>query len=106
MGWQVALDPDIGDFWLPRSPLNVTGLERPAIVEAIAEARGQPTREAAEGSWRRVGSLVSEAYPYAFLWFFDVPFAVGPRLHGVEVDAAGWATGAHRWGVERAAPPP
>lgn len=106
MGWQVALDPDIGDFWLPRSPLNVTGLDRPGIAAAIAEARAAATREEAEESWRRVGTLVSEAYPYAFLWFFDVPFAVGPRLRGVEVDATGWATGAPRWGVDPAAPSP
>lgn len=106
MGWQVALDPDIGDFWLPASPLNVTGLERPAIADAISEARGRPTREAAEESWRRVGSLVSRAYPYAFLWFFDVPFAVGPRLRDVEVDATGWAGGAWRWGVAAEPTPP
>lgn len=99
MGWQVALDPDIGDFWMPGSPLNVTGLDRPAIREAIEAARAQPTVEAARQSWRRVGARVAEAYPYAFLWFFDVPFAVGPRLRGVEVSATGWATGAHRWGV-------
>lgn len=106
MGWQVALDPDIGDFWLPRSPLNVTGLDRLGIADAVAEARAAATREVAAESWRRVGSLVSEAYPYAFLWFFDVPFAVGHRLRGVEVDATGWAAGAHRWGVASAEPTP
>lgn len=106
MGWQIALDPDIGDFWLPSSPLDVTGLDDPTVEATIAEARSRPTREAAVDAWRRAAARIAELHPYAFLWYFDLPLAVGPRIHGVEVDVSGWGPGAYRWWVEPRAPEP
>ncbi|MDX1578108.1 MAG: ABC transporter substrate-binding protein, partial [Gemmatimonadota bacterium] len=91
MGWQVALDPDISAFWNdPAHPLNVVAFADSAASEAIARALAAPSAGLAAGHWRAAGAAVAAAYPYAFLWYFDVPLALGPRLEGVEPGPTGW----------------
>lgn len=101
LGWQVGLDPDISPFWSePRSPLNVVGFEDPVVRAAIDSARSRPTAAAAAPYWRRAAARVAAAYPYAFLWFFDLPVAVRSRLRGVDLEVTGWGQGMHRWWLD------
>lgn len=100
LGWQVALDPDISPFWYdPSSPLNVVGFDSPKVRSLMDSALAAPTAEAAAPHWRRAGRAIAEAHPYTFLWYFDLLWAVGPRLRGVEVGVTGFADGARRWWV-------
>lgn len=103
LGWQVGLDPDIAMFWGdPSSPLNVVGYNDAETIALIDSAQAQATAAEAAPFWRRAGARVSQAYPYAFLWYFDLPLGVGTRLRGVEVDASGFGGGMHRWWIPRA----
>lgn len=100
MGWQVALDPDISPFWSdPTAPLNVVDLDDAIVARAISSALAQPDRAAAALHWREAGEAVAAAYPYAFLWYMDLPFATHPGLLDVSVDVTGWGSGARRWRV-------
>ncbi len=105
MGWQVALDPDVSVFWAdPLSPLNVVEFDDAAVSASIEAALGQRDADAAEPYWRAAAEGVAAQYPYAFLWYFDIPFAVDASIEGVRVDATGWGTGLADWRVERATP--
>lgn len=100
LGWQVGLDPDIAVFWGdPSSPLNVVGYDDAETTALIDSAQAQATAAAAAPFWRRAGARVASNYPYAFLWYFDLPIAVGARLRDVEVDANGFGQGMHRWWI-------
>jgi peptide/nickel transport system substrate-binding protein len=100
LGWQVGLDPDIAIFWGdPSSPLNVVGYDDAETIALIDSAQAQPTAAAAAPYWRRAGARVASNYPYAFLWYFDLPIGAGARLRGVEVDATGFGSGVHRWWI-------
>ncbi|MCG8470188.1 MAG: ABC transporter substrate-binding protein [Gemmatimonadetes bacterium] len=105
MGWQVGLDPDISGFWGdPAAPLNVVELDDPDVRAAIEAALGETDGRAAEPHWRSVGERVAAAYPYAFLWYFDLPLAVASDLRGVEVDAGGWGAGLGSWSLDSTDP--
>lgn len=98
MGWQVALDPDISPFWAdPGHPFNVVAFLDPAVSAAIDTALARPDAESAAPYWRRAAAGVAAAYPYAFLWYFDLPFVTAPALTGVEIDAMGWGAGLGEW---------
>ena len=98
MGWQVGLDPDIAFFWYdPDSPFNVVGFDDPGVRTWIDSARAEATSEAALPYWKRAGDEIAADYPYAFLWFFDLLVAVGPRIDGVEEDVMGFAHGIEKW---------
>ncbi|MFQ5679095.1 MAG: ABC transporter substrate-binding protein [Gemmatimonadota bacterium] len=100
LGWQVGLDPDISPFWYdPEGPFNVVGYDSPEVRGAIDSARAQPTARLAAPYWRRAGERIAADYPYAFLWFFDLPIAVGPRVRDVEVDVTGFLAGLYRWWI-------
>ena len=100
MGWQVGLDPDIAFFWYdPGSPFNVVGFFNPGVRTSIDSACAQPTASAALPYWRKAGDEIAAKYPYAFLWFFDLIVAVGPRIDGVEADVVGFAHGLHDWSM-------
>lgn len=100
LGWQVALDPDISPFWYdPSSPLNVVSFDSPRARALMDSALAAPTAEAAARHWRSAGREIAGAHPYAFLWYFDLPWVVGPGLRGVDVDVTGFAAAARRWRV-------
>lgn len=100
LGWQVGLDPDISPFWYdPASPLNVVGFDSPRVRALMDSAMAAPTAASAAPHWRRAGREIAEAHPYAFLWYFDLLWAVGPRLEGVDVGVSGFAAGAEEWWV-------
>ncbi len=100
MGWQVGLDPDIAFFWYdPNSPFNVVGFDNAEVRMWIDSARAQPTAEAALPHWKSAADAIAADYPYAFLWFFDLIVAVGPRIDGIEEDVMGFAHGLHGWGL-------
>jgi peptide/nickel transport system substrate-binding protein len=100
LGWQVGLDPDIAIFWGdPSSPLNVVGYDDAETVALIDSAQAQATAAEAAPYWRRAGARVASDYPYAFLWYFDLPLGVGSRLQDVEVDASGFGHTMHRWWI-------
>ncbi len=98
LGWQVGLDPDISPFFGdPASPLNVVGFDDPGVQALLDSALAQPRPEDAERYWRDAGRRIAAGYPYAFLWFFDFPIAVGPGVSAVDVDVFGPLASAHRW---------
>jgi len=98
MGWQVALDPDISPFWGdPRSPLNVVEFDEPEVAASIVSALEQHDAAAAEPHWRAAAEGIGSSYPYAFLWYFDLPFVIDSRLGGVQVSAGGWGAGVGDW---------
>lgn len=100
MGWQVALDPDISPFWSdPTAPLNVVDLDDSRVATAISSALAQPDAGTAARYWREAGEAVAAAYPYAFLWYIDLPFATHPDLLDVSVSVTGWGSGARHWRV-------
>jgi peptide/nickel transport system substrate-binding protein len=100
LGWQVSLDPDISIYWQdPESPLNVVGYNNPLAAARMDSALAQPSSEAAARHWKAAAATVAADYPYAFLWFFDLLVAVGPRLQGVQVDPVGFLRTVHEWGV-------
>jgi len=100
MGWQVGLDPDIAFFWYdPNSPFNVVGFDHAGVRALIDSARAQATAPAALPHWKRAADEIAADYPYAFLWFFDLIVAVGPRIDGVEEDVMGFAHGLQGWGL-------
>lgn len=100
LGWQVGLDPDISPFWYdPDGPFNLVGYDEPAARAAIDSARAQHTAELAASYWRLAAQRIAADHPYAFLWFFDLPVAVGPRLQDVEVDVTGFLGGMYRWWI-------
>ena len=100
LGWQVGLDPDISPFWYePSSPLNVVGFDSPRVRALMDSALAAPTAQTAAPYWRRAGREIAEAHPYAFLWYFDLLWAVGPRLEGVDVGVSGFAANAGRWWI-------
>ncbi len=103
LGWQVGLDPDIAIFWGdPASPLNVVGYDDAETIALIDSAQAQPTAPEAAPYWRRAAARVASNYPYAFLWYFDLPLGVGARVQDVEVDANGFGSGMHRWWIPQA----
>lgn len=105
MGWQVALDPDVSVFWAdPLSPLNVVEFDDASVASSIETALSQPSAAAAEPYWRAAAEGVAAEYPYAFLWYFDIPFAVDASVQGVRVDVTGWGTGLADWWLDRATP--
>lgn len=98
LGWQVGLDPDISPFWYdPASPLNVVGFDSPRVRALMDSALAAPTARAAAPHWRRAGREIVSEHPYAFLWYFDLPWVVTSRLRGVEVGVTGFADGARGW---------
>lgn len=98
LGWQVGLDPDISPFWYdPASSLNVVGFDSPRVRALMDSARAAPTAGAAAPHWRRAGREIVSEHPYAFLWYFDLPWGVASRLLGVEVGVTGFADGAGGW---------
>jgi peptide/nickel transport system substrate-binding protein len=100
LGWQVGLDPDIEIFWGdPSSPLNVVGYDDPETRVLIDSAQASATAVEAAPYWRRAAARIAADHPYAFLWFFDLPIASGPRLRGVEVGATGFGQGMHLWWI-------
>lgn len=100
LGWQVGLDPDISPFWAdPGSPLNVVSFDDATVRAAIDSARAQTDESVANPFWRAAGAAIADQYPYAFLWFFDLPFVVVPRMRGVEVTATGWGATAGQWSI-------
>jgi peptide/nickel transport system substrate-binding protein len=100
MGWQVGLDPDIAFFWYdPGSPFNVVGFDDSGVQMWIDSARAQATAPAALPHWKRAADEIAAEYPYAFLWFFDLIVAVGPRIDGIEEDVMGFAHGLQGWGL-------
>lgn len=100
LGWQVGLDPDISPFWYdPASPLNVVGFDSPRVRALMDSALAAPTAEAAAPHWRRAGREVASAHPYAFLWYFDLLWAVSSRVRGVDVGVTGFADDAAGWWV-------
>jgi len=100
MGWQVGLDPDISPFWADSgSPLNVVSFDDASVRAAIDSARAQPDEVRAAPYWRAAGAGIAGQYPYAFLWFFDLPLVVGPRLRGVEVAPTGWGATTGSWSI-------
>ncbi len=100
LGWQVGLEPDISMFWRdPASPLNVVAFEDVATQAQVDSALARRSHEEAGPYWRRAGESIAAAYPYAFLWYFDLPVAVGPRLRGVDVGVTGWGPGLYRWWI-------
>ena len=103
MGWQVGLAPDISMFWSdPGLPLNVVAYSSPETRASIESAQAEATAVAAAPHWRAAAARIAADYPYAFLWYFDVPFVTRPELEGVRVTPSGW--GAHLWEWRRAEP--
>lgn len=104
LGWQIGLSPDISQFWYdPESPLNVVSYEDDRVRALMDSARAAATAEEAEPHWRRAARRITSDHPYAFLWYFDVLYASGPRLRGVEVGVPGFAQNAHEWWVDAGA---
>ncbi len=100
LGWQIGLNPDISQFWYrPDAPLNVVAYDDARVRALMDSARAAATREDAAPHWRRAAREIASDHPYAFLWYFDVLWASGPRLRGVEVDVLGFARNAHEWWV-------
>ena len=100
LGWQVGLDPDIEIFWGdPASPLNVVGYDDAQTRVFIDSAQASATATEAAPYWRRAAARIAVDHPYAFLWFFDLPIAAGPRLRGVEVGVTGFGQGMHLWWI-------
>ena len=75
------------------------GFDNAGVREWIDSARAQSDAAGALPYWKRAGDAIAGQYPYAFLWFFDLIVAVGPRIEGVEADVVGFAHGLHRWGL-------
>lgn len=104
LGWQVSLDPDISVFWGdPGSPFNVVGYADETARALIDSAQAQSSSDAAAPYWRRAAERIAADHPYAFLWFFDLPVAIGPRLRGVDVSVTGFAGSIYRWWIPRQA---
>lgn len=100
LGWQIGLDPDISQFWYrPDAPLNVVAYDDARVRALMDSARAAATEEEAAPYWRRAARRIASDHPYAFLWYFDVLWASGPRLRGVEADVLGFARNAHEWWV-------
>lgn len=100
LGWQVGLDPDISMFWRDAaSPFNLVGFENARVSALIDSAQGSATAESAAPFWRRAGEQIASEYPYAWLWFFDLPLAVGPRVRDVRVSVTGFGVGMSSWWI-------
>ncbi|MFQ5689537.1 MAG: ABC transporter substrate-binding protein [Gemmatimonadota bacterium] len=100
LGWQVGLDPDISPFWADsESPLNVVGYHDPEVSAVIRQARDAASAEEAAIFWRRAAERIATDYPYAFLWYFDLLYAVAPRLHEVRTSVLGLTQGVERWWI-------
>ncbi len=100
LGWQVGLDPDISMFWSdPDGPFNVVGYDSPEVRTLIDSAQAQSTYTDAATYWREAGERIASDHPYAFLWFFDMPVAVGARLQGVQISALGFGPAMVRWWI-------
>lgn len=97
MGWQVALDPDISPFWGDAAPLNVVAFDHPPVHAAVASALAQSSYESAAPFWRTAGQEIAAEYPYAFLWFFDVPLVYAASVEGIHLSALGWGPGLADW---------
>jgi peptide/nickel transport system substrate-binding protein len=100
LGWQVGLDPDISMFWRDaESPFNLVGFANDDVSALIDSARGHATAESAAPFWRQAGEEIASEYPYAWLWFFDLPLAVGPRVRDVRVSVTGFGIGMSSWWI-------
>ena len=100
LGWQVGLDPDISMFWSDaESPFNLVGFANPKVTALIDSAQSQSTSESAAPYWREAARMIASEYPYAWLWFFDMPLAVGPRVRGVVADVTGFGAGMSAWWI-------
>ena len=103
LGWQVGLDPDISMFWAdPDGPFNVVGYDSPETRDLIERAQAQATYDGAAEFWREAGNRIAADHPYTFLWFFDFPIAVGPRLRGVQTSALGFGPSMSSWWIPEA----
>lgn len=100
LGWQVGLNPDISPFWYtPDAPLNVVAYDNPDVRAQMDSALAAPTAEEAAPHWRRAARTIVQDHPYAFLWYFDLLHAAGPRLRGAEGGVLGFARDVHEWWV-------
>ena len=100
LGWQIGLDPDISMFWRDaESPFNLVGFANDDVSALIDSAQGHATAESAAPFWRQAGEEIASEYPYAWLWFFDLPLAVGPRVRDVRVPVTGFGTGMSSWWI-------
>jgi len=100
LGWQIGLDPDISMFWVDaESPFNLVGFVDHEVSALIDSAQSQATSESAAPYWRDAARRIASEYPYAWLWFFDMPLAVGPRLRGVDADVTGFGAGMSVWWI-------
>jgi peptide/nickel transport system substrate-binding protein len=100
LGWQIGLDPDISMFWRDaESPFNLVGFSSEDVSALIDSARTHATAQSAAPLWRQAGEAIASEYPYAWLWFFDLPLAVGPRVRDVRVPVTGFGTGMASWWI-------
>ena len=100
LGWQVGLDPDVSMFWRDvESPFNLVRFTDVGVDSLIDRAQRQATSDSAAPYWREAADRIAGAYPYAWLWFFDLPFVAGPRVRGVNVDVTGFGAGMASWWI-------
>ena len=98
-GWSVGLTPDLSQLWIPESPFNFTGYERPEVISLIEQARQQPTPEAANALWREVAAHLVEDQPYTWLYFLDSVDGVNNRLQGTKIDTYGAFQNTWEWWI-------
>lgn len=78
---------------------GVAGFSNARADELMDSLRYMMDREAALPLWKEYQQLIVRESPVTVLYYPHMMFAVGPRLHGVRVDAVGELASVRKWWV-------
>jgi peptide/nickel transport system substrate-binding protein len=100
-GWNVGISADLNQLWGdPDLPFNFVGYANPEVRRLFDLAGQQPTEEAAATYWRQGASLIVADQPYTWLFYYDTPYGVRPRLRGTRVDTLSPYQQTWEWWIE------
>jgi peptide/nickel transport system substrate-binding protein len=97
--WGIQLTPDLLGWFAPGALFNVVSLDDPETTRLMEQAASQPTSAAANPIWQSAAERIMTAYPYTWMYFYDIVSGVNPRLKGVEVDSFGFYQNPWAWWI-------
>jgi peptide/nickel transport system substrate-binding protein len=85
IGWSGRIDPDqnIYDDWYPRSGLNYTGADYPALDSLLTQARTTMNTAARKALYTRIVQMIENERNIIYLWYDKFVLGVRKNVTGV-----------------------
>jgi len=85
IGWSGRIDPDqnIYDDWYPRSGLNYTGADYPALDKLLTQARTTMNTAARKTLYGRIVSMIENERNIIYLWYDKYVLGVRKNVTGI-----------------------